>query len=68
MAPDRAMLASRVAQVAEHWDHAQPADRPERRGATLLRAAEWRASAHGGRRKTWDVRAGLLPTSSSDRR
>lgn len=35
--PDWAMLASRVAEVSEHWDDARAASRLEHRGATLLR-------------------------------
>ena len=37
--PDWTVVASRVAEVSEHWDDARAADRLERSGATLLRGS-----------------------------
>lgn len=37
--PDWTIVASRVAEVSEHWDDARAADRLERSGATLLRGS-----------------------------
>jgi pyruvate/2-oxoglutarate dehydrogenase complex dihydrolipoamide dehydrogenase (E3) component len=37
--PDWTVVASRLAEVSEHWDDARAADRPERSGATLLRGS-----------------------------